>query len=139
MERVPAVEGLFTEKNGKAELIGSRCATCKTAYFPRAGVCHNPKCDHSEIEEFRFGGRGKLWSYSVQNFPPPPPHKFDQPYKIYALGVVDFADCGLRLMGQMQVENFDAIKIGGDVELVIDALYHENDKEYTSWKFKPIA
>ena len=25
------------------------------------------------------------------------------------------------------------------VELVIDALYHENDKEFTSWKFKPVA
>ncbi len=137
MERVPAVEGLFTEDNG-GELIGSKCVTCGTAYFPKAAQCHSPKCEDSKMEELRFGGRGKLWSYSIQDFPPPPPHKFDKPYEKYALGVVDF-DAGLRLMGQMQVDSFDEIKIGGEVELVIDSLYHEDDKEFTSWKFKPVA
>ena len=29
-----------------------------------------------------------------------------------------------------------AVKVGATVELVIDALYHEQDKTFTSWKFK---
>ncbi len=89
MERVPAVEGLFTEEGG-AQLLGSKCATCSIVYFPKAAICHSPNCDESKMGDFAFGGKGTLWSYSIQDFPPPPPHKFDKPYQIYALGVVDF-------------------------------------------------
>ena len=42
---------------------------------------------------------------------------------------------GLRLVGQM-VNALEEIKVGAKVELVIDTVYHEEDKAYTSWKFK---
>jgi uncharacterized OB-fold protein len=136
MERVPAVEGLFTEEGG-ATLLGSKCATCGTVYFPKTAICHSPKCEESKVEDFGFGGKGTLWSYSIQDFPPPPPHKFDKPYEIYALGVVDFP-AGVRVMGQMSIDNLEDLKVGSDVELVIEPLYHEDDKEFTSWKFKQL-
>jgi uncharacterized OB-fold protein len=46
-------------------------------------------------------------------------------------------ECGLRLIGQM-VEKAEDVKVGAHVELVIDTLYHEDDKAFTSWKFKQI-
>ena len=137
MERVPVVEGLFTEEGGAAQLLATRCASCGTVYFPKATICHDPKCTQSAIEEFTFGGKGTLWSYSIQDYPPPPPHKYDEPYHTYALGVVDFP-AGVRLMGQMCVDDFDDLKIGSEVEVVIEPLYHEDGAEYTSWKFKPL-
>jgi len=134
-ERVPVVPGLFEETAQGAKLLGSKCATCNTSYFPKAAICHNPQCNESKMEDAAFGGKGTLWSYSIQDFPPPPPHKFDKPYVPYALGVVDFPN-GLRVMGQMSVERFEDLEVGGEVELVIEPLFHEDDKTFVSWKFK---
>jgi uncharacterized protein len=131
----PCVQGLFSNDGG-AKVLGSRCAACGTPYFPRLATCHNPACPGSQMESCEFGGRGKVWSYSVANFPPPSPHKFDQPFQPYAIGVVDL-DSGLRLVGQM-ADPPEAVTVGATVELVVDTLYHEQGKAYTSWKFKLI-
>lgn len=130
---LPCVEGLFTAE-GAARVHGSRCVACGMPYFPKSANCHNPSCPGSKMEPVDFGGRGKVWSYSVANFPPPPPHKFDQPFKPYAIAVVDL-DAGLRLVGQM-VDPPEALQVGAAVELVIDTLYHEQGNAFTSWKFK---
>jgi len=136
--RVPAVEGLFREGPEGARLLGSRCVTCGTPYFPRSTVCHNPDCSDSKMEDAAFGPRGTLWSCSVQNYPPPPPAKVDQPYTPYALGVVDLAD-GLRVVGRIQAGDPGSLRVGGEVELVIGALCHEPDGvELVSWMFRPL-
>ncbi|MCB1675316.1 MAG: OB-fold domain-containing protein [Halioglobus sp.] len=135
-QRVPCVEGLFSETDGGAVIHGSRCTSCDTPYFPKTSHCHNPGCDESHIEDYDFGGKGLLWSYSVADFPPPPPHKYDEPFKPYVIGVVDL-DAGLRMVGQM-VDPLEAVQIGAQVELVIDTLYHEDGKAHTSWKFKQL-
>ena len=54
MSRSPAVEGWFTT-GPEPTLLGSRCTTCATVYFPptpaeRAGFCRNPACDGEEFE-----------------------------------------------------------------------------------------
>ncbi len=134
-ERVPCVEGLFSEEGG-AKLHGAKCTSCGTPYFPKPTACHNPDCEESNIEDIDFGGNGVLWSYSVADFPPPPPHIFDKPFAPYAMGVVDM-ECGLRLIGQM-VDKPEDVKVGAKVELVIEPLYHEDDKTFTSWKFKQL-
>ena len=131
--RVPCVAGLFTEEGG-AKIFGSKCTTCGTPYFPKKSACHNPNCNESKIVPCEFGGKGVIWSYSVADFAPPPPHKHDKPFKPYVIGVIDMEN-GLRLVGQM-VDPLEAVKVGAKVELVIDALYHEEDKTFTSWKFK---
>jgi uncharacterized OB-fold protein len=135
MLRVPAVPGLFSDEGG-ARVFGNRCASCGTPYFPKAAECHNPRCGESRMEDCAFGGKGVIWSYSVADFPPPPPHKFDKPFKPYVIGVVDMEN-GLRMVGQM-VDPLGNVRVGAQVELVIDTLYHEDDKAYTSWKFKLI-
>ncbi len=101
-EGTPVIEGLFRETPDGPRLVGSRCTTCTTPYFPKSALCHNPECAESKIEDASFGPRGTVWSYSVQNYPPPPPARYDEPYEPYALGVVDLAD-GLRVVGRMAV------------------------------------
>lgn len=134
--RQPCIDGLFSESDG-ARLHGSRCAGCNTPYFPRADFCHNPDCVKPNMQDCDFGGRGVLWSYAVADFPPPPPHKYDEPFTPYAMGVVDL-ECGLRLIGQM-VDKPDCVSVGATVELLIDTLYHEGDSAFTTWKFKQMA
>lgn len=137
-EGTPVIEGLFTDTDDGARLLGSRCATCDTPYFPRSELCHNPDCDHSDTQDASFGPRGVLWSYSVQNYPPPPPARYDEPYVPYALGVVDLTD-GLRVVGRMSVEDPGVLEAGADVELVIGAICHDDDgAPQLSWMFQPV-
>lgn len=132
-QREPSVAGLFSEEGG-ARLHGSRCASCNTPYFPKAAQCRNPDCGESKMETCSFSGDGVLWSYSVADFAPPPPHKYDLPFVPYVIGVVDL-DNGLRVVGQM-VDGLDAMRVGARAKLVIEPIYHEADKARTSWKFK---
>jgi hypothetical protein len=135
-KRIPVAKGLFVEAPEGPRLVGSRCRTCKTPYFPRAAVCHNPGCKASHIEEALFGPSGTLWSVAVQDYPPPPPAKFDKPYQPYAMGVIDLDD-GLRVLGRMTSDNPRSVQVGARVELVIDALCHDDEgNEIVSWKFK---
>lgn len=132
------VEGLFTDGPDGAQLLGSRCATCDTPYFPRSGICHNPECDHSDVQDATFGGRGTLWSYSIQSYPPPPPARYDEPYEPYALGVVDL-DAGIRVVGRMAVDDPSTLKVGESVTLVIGPLCHDEDGSAPlSWMFEPV-
>lgn len=134
----PAIEGLFEQTGEGARLLGSRCATCSTPYFPASTLCHNPKCSNSDTKDAKFGPTGVLWSYSVQNYPPPPPGRYDEPYVPYALAVVDLDD-GIRVVGRVLTDDPSALVAGGRVELVIAHLYTDEDgSSRSSWMFKPV-
>ncbi len=136
--RVPVAEGLFTETAEGPRLLGSKCSACGTPYFPKSPVCHNPDCRETRVEDAAFGPKGKLWSYSVQYYPPPPPAKYDEPYTPYALGLVDLPE-GLRVLARISTDNPEGIKPGSAVELVLEKLYRDQDgNEVISWKFRPI-
>ena len=136
--RIPVAKNLFTDAAGGARLLGSRCATCKTPYFPKSAVCHNPECDHSSMQEAEFGPAGTLWSCAIQDYPPPAPAKFDKPYVPYAMGVVDLDD-GLRVLGRMKVADPRSLAPGVRVELVLDVLAHDAEgNEIITWKFKTL-
>ncbi|MFQ5699871.1 MAG: Zn-ribbon domain-containing OB-fold protein [Myxococcota bacterium] len=136
--RTPVVPGLFAETADGARLLGSRCATCGTPYFPRVDRCRKPDCERSRIEEHAFGPRGVLWSRAIQNYPPPEPALFDEPYVPYAIGVVDL-DEGLRVVGRIDCADPEAVAAGAPVELVIGPIGHDADGgEQVSWKFRPL-
>lgn len=135
---IPAVEGLFTDTAEGPRLVGSRCRSCATPYFPRSPVCHNPDCTESKVEDASFGPRGKLWSCAIQNYPPPLPARYDEPYKPYAVGVVDLSD-GLRVLGRISTDDPEGLQVGTDVELVLEKLYRdEGGNDVITWKFRPL-
>ena len=135
---VPVAEGLFTETAEGPRLLGSKCASCGTPYFPRSAVCHNPECRDSKMEEARFGPRGTLWSCAIQNYPPPLPARYEEPYTPYTLGMVDMPE-GLRVLGRISTDDPEGVAVGVEVELVLERLYvDEDENEVVTWKFKPI-
>ena len=137
-KRVPVAEGLFTDTADGPRLLGSRCVSCGAPYFPKAAVCHNPDCKDKRVEDATFGPRGKLWSCARQDYPPPAPAKYDEPYKPYALGVVDLDD-GLRVVGRISTDDPQGLEVGIDVELVLEPLCHDAEgNEVITWKFKPL-
>ncbi len=137
-ESTQVAEGLFADTDAGPRLLGSRCTTCSTPYFPKAPVCHNPTCDASAIEDAEFGPSGTLWSCAIQHYPPPPPTRYDEPYKPFALAMIDL-DEGLRVMGQVSTDDPMSVPLGCRVELVLEAMYHDEDgKPVITWKFRPV-
>lgn len=134
----PVVEGLFVETDEGPRLLGSRCANCGTAYFPKGAICHNPDCGESKMQDAAFGPRGKVWSVAIQSYPPPPPAKYDEPFKPYAMAVVDLDD-GLRVLGRISGQDL-TVEPGADVELVFEPLCHEPDgTPVLTWMFRPVG
>ena len=137
-KRVPVVEGLFAETAEGPRLLGSKCATCGTPYFPKSAVCHNPDCRESKIADATFGPRGRLWSYAVQYYPPPPPAKFEEPFTPYALGFIDLAE-GLRVLARISTDDPEGLQVGAEVELVFEMLALDGKgNEVITWKFRPL-
>ena len=137
-DATPAVEGLFRAADDGARLLGSRCTTCQTPYFPKSELCHNANCDDSKMQDAEFGPLGTVWSYSVQNYPPPPPAVTPDPYEPYALGVVDLED-GLRVVGRLTTTDPDQIKAGARVGLELGEIGIDAEgTPLVSWMFRPI-
>ncbi len=133
---IPVAEGLFAETANGPRLLGSKCASCDTPYFPKAAICHNPNCNDSQLEDAEFGPKGKLWSFTVQVYPPPPPAKYDEPFEPYALGLVDMTE-GLRVLAKVSTDDLTSVKVGAEVELVIEKLYtNPEGNEVTTFKFR---
>ena len=56
----------------------------------------------------------------------------------YAVGLVDLEE-GLRILGRISTDDVNGLKIGSEMELVLEPLCREDDgREIITWKFKPI-
>jgi uncharacterized protein len=140
--REPAVEGWFTlGESGAPALLGSRCAACGTYAFPaEAQFCRNPDCVSQEFETVELSRRGRIWSYTDARYQPPPPYVAADPYVPFCLAAVELAAEKLVVMGQVSAGvTVDDLKVGDEVELVVDALYTEGDHEYLVWKWQPVS
>jgi len=137
-ERIEAAKGLFAETSDGPRLLGSRCATCETPYFPRSEACHNPACERSDMRDAQFGPRGRLRSVALQNYPPPAPTIAPAPYRPYGVGMVDLPE-GLRVIGRLDHDAPEQVGVGGEVELVIAPLGRDAEgREVISWQWRPI-
>lgn len=136
-QKVPAVEGLFSWPSDDPRLIVSRCKSCKTCYFPAVSTCVNPECDDKEgVEQVHISRRGKLWSYTIQHYPPPQPfpYKSKQEFAPFAVGIIEFAE-GIRVAGMLTTT--ENLGIGTEYEMIVDKLDEDEENEYLTWKFRP--
>ncbi len=136
----PAIDGWFTTGPEPA-LLGSRCATCGTVFFPRtAGFCRNPACAGEEFEETELSRRGTIWSYTDAQYQPPAPYVArTDPYEPFALAAVELPE-GLVVLGQV-ADGYGVadLRVGAEAELVVETLYVDESGDRTVWKWKPVA
>lgn len=79
----------FWDGTRTGELRLQRCDACEHAYFPPRPQC--PGCGHRSVSVFAASGRGRLYSYVINERPHP---AFDGPY---AIAVVELEE-GPRMM-----------------------------------------
>ncbi|GAB2445075.1 zinc ribbon domain-containing protein [Nocardioides hungaricus] len=140
----PAIEGWFTTGPDPA-LLGTRCTACGTVYFPRlggtseAGFCRNPGCGGEEFEETELSRRGTVWSYTDAQYQPPAPYlSRTDPYEPFALAAVELPE-GLVVVGQV-ADGYGVadLRVGGEVELVVETLYADESGDRTIWRWRPL-
>jgi hypothetical protein len=136
---VPAVEGWFTVGESP-RLLGSRCTTCATVIFPRAGgFCPNPECRGRDFDDIELARTGTVWSYTDAQYQPPPPYIPPRDEHVpFALAAVELADEQVVILGQVAAGyGVDDLRVGADVELVVEPLYELDGVEHLIYRWKP--
>jgi len=134
-EQIPIGEGLFVVPPSSSEkpyLIGSKCCSCGEVVFPPRYCCR--RCCSRDLEEVALSRRGKLCSFT-SILVKLPGAKLEPPYFV---GIVELPE-GERIRTLLIGSSPDSLKIGDEMEPVIDVVYRdESDKEVLGWKFKPV-
>lgn len=136
MTATPAIEGWFTTGPDPA-LLGTRCTSCGTVFFPRtAGFCRNPGCAGEEFEEAELSRRGTVWSYTDAQYQPPAPYRSPEPFVPFALAAVELPE-GLVVVGQV-ADGYGVadLHVGAEVELVVEP---EHASDQLIWRWKPVT
>jgi uncharacterized OB-fold protein len=139
--QAPAVEGWYTMDPEQPHLLGSCCKDCGTYYFPKqSNYCKNPNCDSTEFEEVELSRTGKVWSYTNNCYQPPEPYISADPFKPYAIAAVELAKEKMIVLGQVVTGvTVDDLKVGDEVEMVLETLFEDDESDKVVWKWKPLA
>ncbi|RLJ07789.1 MAG: transcriptional regulator [Candidatus Aenigmatarchaeota archaeon] len=98
-------------QKSRYNLIGSRCKTCGSLYFPPRQLC--PRCrSKGQLEDYRFSGKGKIVSWTIIRAAP---EGFEDQAP-YAVAIIELEE-GVKVPGQL-VGRPDGIEIGKPVRAV---------------------
>jgi len=140
-KQIPIEEGLFTWPSDDPRLIGARCRSCSRVTFPVQQSC--PYCTLEDMERIELSKRGKLWTWTIQGFyPKSPPYagpETKETFVPYGVGYIELAP-GVKVESRLTENNPEKLKIGMDVELVIQK-FKEDEKgnEVMIYAFKPVV
>jgi uncharacterized OB-fold protein len=139
--RAPAVEGWFTMDPERPSLLGTRCRTCGSYFFPpEIAFCRNPACQGTEFEEVPLSRRGRLWSFTDNRYAPPAPYVATDPFAPYAIAAVELEAEKMVVLGQVVSGlGVEALRTGMEMELALGTLFEDERNEYVVWKWRPVV
>jgi uncharacterized OB-fold protein len=129
---------VFTWPSDQPQLIGSRCAKCTAVTFPMQPSC--ARCGSTEMERRLLPRRGRLWSWTTQEFLPKAPYaggETEATFKPFGVGLVQLGD-EIKVEARLTEADPEKLKIGGEMELTIIPFRTDGDTEVVSFAFKPI-
>jgi uncharacterized OB-fold protein len=139
-DKAAALPGWFTLDEQQPQLIGSRCADCGTYYFPaRRLACRNPACGGERLEEVPLSRTGKVWSFTDACYQPPEPFIAAEPFVPFAIAAVALEKERMTVLGQVASGvGVEQLRLGMDMELVLETLFAQDGTENLIWKWKPV-
>jgi len=139
VERVPAVEGWFRIEPEPA-LIGRRGRVTGSVFFPPTGVGRNPAAPFEELEEVVLSRRGRVWSWTTNHYPAPPPFPAREPFRPYTVAAVELAAERMVVLGLL-AEGVDPadLRVGLEMELDVGVLCRDGGREELIWTWRPVA
>lgn len=137
--QIPAVEGWFTMPPEEPRIIVTKCSTCGDVAFPPGGACRNPDCSkEGGVERVPLGRTGKLETFTVNHYPPPPPFHASDPYVPIGVAAV-VMDGNILIKAQVATGFEQNLKIGMDMEVVVETLYiDDKGNDVLAYKFRPV-
>ena len=137
-----AVEGLFTlGDDGEPRLIGGRVPGTESYFFPKHLGGADPRVGPVELEEVLLSRRGRVWSYTTSHYPPPPPFiPATEPYEPITIAAVELDAERMVVLGQCAAGvGPDQLAVGMEMELTVETLCRDDDRDYVVWKWCPAA
>lgn len=111
-------------------LLGVKCTTCSTTYFPKRPIC--PNCRRKgKLEEMKFSGKGKIFSFTEITAAPV---GFEDQVP-YVLAIIELEE-GARLTGQVVDVSGEDVKIGAKVEQVFRVIQKDDPEGLVHYGFK---
>jgi hypothetical protein len=133
----PAIEGWFSDRP-EPHLIGSRCRSCGSYAFPPGRTsCPNPGCGSEELEDVALSRRGRVWSWTVNRYAPPPPYVAADPFEPFVVAAVELAEERMVILGQVEGDAAD-VRIGSEMELLVGTLHEDDEGPRHIWKWRPV-
>jgi uncharacterized OB-fold protein len=136
MAQVPVAEGVFTWPSAEPQLIGSRCRACGIVTFPTQDSC--PRCASTDMAEHLLARRGRLWAWTTQEFPPPPPYAgpSGKDFVPFGVGFVELGD--VKVESRLTTADANALQHGMELELTLVPLRTDEDgNEVMTFAFGP--
>jgi len=138
MTGVPVAEGIFTWPADDPQLIGSRCTECGIVTFPTQDSC--PRCASMAMEEHLLDRRGRLWAWTTQGFPPPPPYAgaTGKDFVPFGVGFVELGD--VKVEAHLTSADPEELTTGMEMELVVVPFRTDDDgNEVVTFAFRPVG
>lgn len=135
---VPFAEDVFTWPSNDPQLIGCRCSDCQAVFFPEQPGCG--RCGSIELERVLLPKTGTVYSWTSQEFLPPPPYAGGETRDTFApmgIGLIDLEGV-VFVEGRLTECDPEKIHIGDKVELVIVPFRSDDDKDVVTYAFKPV-
>lgn len=137
-KKIPVEEGLWTNPpspGDKPQLIGSKCRSCGEIFFPRKKKIICIHCQQRKLEDVKLSGKGKIASFAVvERAPAGGYYKGPVPYAYGAVNMLENVQLFTLFTG-----NLDDLRVGMDVEMVIDKLSNDVEgNEIVTYQFAPI-
>jgi len=139
LKRVPITEGIFTTPlfpSDQVSLKGCRCQNCNEVLWGKRSVCEN--CSSEDLEDIVLSRRGRLYTYTISGHRPAGDYKGPDPFVPFGQGLIELPE-GLRIVAPLTVNDPRQLKIGMEMELLVEKLYENEDgNEVMAFKFKPV-
>jgi uncharacterized protein len=135
---VPFAENVFTWPADQPQLIGGQCGDCAAVFFPAQPSCG--RCGSTAMAEHLLPTSGTVYSWTSQEFLPPPPYTGGETrdsFRPTGVGLID-------LEGEIMVEarltecSPDKVHIGQRVEMVIVPFRSDPEQDVVMFAFKPV-
>lgn len=115
------------------QLVGEACPRCGYKMFPPRDVC--PECaDNSSQPEFKFSGRGEVFSFSTV-YNPPEGYEESAPYTVALVKLEE----GPLITAQLTDVKNDDVSIGMPVEMTTRKITTQGEEGLIiyGYKFRP--
>jgi uncharacterized OB-fold protein len=85
------------------------------------------------MQDVALSRRGRVWSWTVNHYAPPPPYVAADPFVPFAVAAVELPEERMVVLGQVDGDPASLV-IGAEMEVVVGALSGDE----SIWKWRPV-